>query len=102
MYEGTGFKNNNSYLYGQMNNNQITENNLHNNVNAKDWAHRYGRNGIIRSNILREDEDLLKDHVEQMRKKKCKFRFFTDKYLFSINFNCLLENIYYISDFINK
>ena len=70
-------------------------------MNSKDWAHRYGRNGHIRQNVLREDEDLVKEHVEQMKKKKCKFRFFTDKiYIFFYKFNLFTENnVYYISEY---
>lgn len=66
------------------------QNNLMNNNNCKEWSYRYGRNGVLRSNIIKEDEDMLRDHVENMKKKKCKYYFFTEKmYLFSNNFNYL-------------
>ena len=39
---------------------------------TKDWSFRYSRNGAIRSNIIEEDEEFFKEHVDAMSKKKCK------------------------------
>ena len=34
--------------------------------------YRYGRNGHIRSYIIREDEEFLKEHLKQLEKKQSK------------------------------
>ena len=52
--------------------NYNTENINYNN-SCKDWLYRYSRNGYIRNEIIQEDEDLFKDHIEAMTKKKCFF-----------------------------
>jgi len=47
------------------------ENNLmKNNMNCSDWKYRYGRNGHIRSAVITEDEELFKEHVDLINKKK--------------------------------
>lgn len=46
------------------------QNNLFNNTNCKEWSYRYGRNGVIRNNIIKEDDDLFREHTDNMNKKK--------------------------------
>jgi len=41
--------------------------------NKKDWSFRYGRNGAVRNYIINEDEEMFKEHVEQMRKKQSNY-----------------------------
>jgi ATP-dependent RNA helicase DDX3X len=68
----TSNNNDNSYNKYSGNSSSNYKNNQSNNngSNNKDWAYRYGRNGIIRNNVIQEDEELYKEHVEQMTKKK--------------------------------
>ena len=56
------------------------------NSNKKDWTYRNGRNGIIKSSYLSEDDLLFREHLEQMEKKQSN-RWYDDKEIFKGNLN---------------
>jgi hypothetical protein len=46
------------------------------NSSGKDeWLFRYNRNGRIRDFILKEDEEIFKDHLQALEKKQGKYQF---------------------------
>ena len=34
------------------------------------WGSRYGKNGLIRHNIMREDEEFFQEHLEHVKKNQ--------------------------------
>jgi hypothetical protein len=52
------------------NNNNNSYNNYKTPKDSKDWSYRYQRNGVLRAEILQEDEELYREHVDAMSKKK--------------------------------